>query len=219
MESEKVKEIKKALEDHSIEKLKYQDGIKIKEIDFIDILTLINELESENNELKKYRCDWLNSEKMHLQADLEDTEFELGCANNSLKKVIEENQQLKDRIENQRMTKKGFRYEILPSTENSPRRVKDYNEYCTLYNRLAELEDKIDNGTLVEFPFCVFDKKKNKEANCYKIALKEDWAKCLCYCDMEGFAITQDGMLILLDECGEYTYCPDNRFKVVAEAR
>ena len=52
MEVEKVKEIKKALEDHSIEKLKYQDGIKIKEIDFISILTLINELESENNELK-----------------------------------------------------------------------------------------------------------------------------------------------------------------------
>ena len=51
---------------------------------------------------------------------------------------------------NQRITKKGFRYEMLPSTENSPRRVKDYNEYCTLYNRLAELEDKIDDGTLIE---------------------------------------------------------------------
>lgn len=49
----------------------------------------------------------------------------------------------------QRITKKGFRYEILPSTENSPRCVKDYNEYCTLYNRLAELEDKIENGLLV----------------------------------------------------------------------
>lgn len=88
-----------------------------------------------------------------------------------------------------------------------------------LYNRLAELEDKIENGTLVEFPFCVFDKKKNKEADCYKIALKEDWAKGLCYCDMEGFAITQDGILILLDECSRFTYCPDNRFKVVSEAR
>ena len=87
-----------------------------------------------------------------------------------------------------------------------------------LYNRLAELEDKIENGKLVEFPFCVFDKKKNKEADCYKIALEEDWAKCLCYCDMEGFAITQDGTLILLDECSMYTYCPDNRFKVVSEA-
>ena len=55
MESEKVKEIKKALEDHSIRKLKYQDGIKIKELDFADILTLINELESENERLKEYR--------------------------------------------------------------------------------------------------------------------------------------------------------------------
>ena len=93
---------------------------------------------------------------------------------------------------------------------------KDRIEKCI--ERLSELEDKIENGTLVEFPFCVFDKKKNKEADCYKIALKEDWAKCLCYCDMEGFAITQDGMLILLDECGKYTYCPDNRFEVVAES-
>ena len=52
-------------------------------------------------------------------------------------------------MKNQRITKKGFRYEILPSTEYSPRRVKDYNEYCTLYNRLAELEDKIEKGLLV----------------------------------------------------------------------
>ena len=96
--------------------------------------------------------------------------------------------------------------------------TKEYG-YSYIYKRLYELEDKIENGTLVEFPFCVFDKKKNKEADCYKIALKEDWAKCLCYCDMEGFAIAQDGMLILLDECGKYTHCPDNRFKVVAEAQ
>lgn len=100
-------------------------------------------------------------------------------------------------------------------TETSGNILKDYEK---VVNRLAELEGKIKNRTLVEFPFCVFDKKKNKEADCYKIALKEDWAKCLCYCDMEGFAITQDGMLILLDECGRYTYCPDNRFKVVAES-
>lgn len=53
MNSEKVEEIKKALQDHSIEKLKYQDGIKIKELDFFDILTYINELESENERLNK----------------------------------------------------------------------------------------------------------------------------------------------------------------------
>ena len=54
--SEKAEEIKKALQDHSIEKLKYQDGIKIKELDFFDILTYINELESENKSLQDL-CD------------------------------------------------------------------------------------------------------------------------------------------------------------------
>lgn len=49
----------------------------------------------------------------------------------------------------QRLTKKGIKYEIFPSTDNSSRRVKDYNEYCILYNRLAELEDKIEKGLLV----------------------------------------------------------------------
>ena len=93
----------------------------------------------------------------------------------------------------------------------------DYSTFDCL-RRLAELEDKIENGTLVELPFVVVDKKTRKEADCYNIALKEDWAKGLCYCDMDGFAITQEGMLILLDECGKYTYCPDNRFKVVAES-
>ena len=61
MESEKVKEIKLALKDHSINKLKYQDGIKIKELDFVDILTLINELESENERLNKARVDNLKA--------------------------------------------------------------------------------------------------------------------------------------------------------------
>lgn len=125
MENEKVKEIKKALEENAnyehYNKLGYIDGYTCKTVAYADILTYINELESENDTLHTNLCEWRK-----------------------------ENQQLKDRIENQRMTKKGFRYEILPSTENSPRRVKDYNEYCVLYNRLAELEDKIEDGTLAE---------------------------------------------------------------------
>ena len=125
MKSEKVKEIKKALEENAnyehYDKLGYIDGYKCKTVAYADILTLINELESENDTLHTNLCEWRK-----------------------------ENQQLKDRIENQRMTKKGFRYEILPSTEDSPRRVQDYNEYCVLYNRLAELENKIEDGTLAE---------------------------------------------------------------------
>ena len=32
--------------------------------------------------------------------------------------------------------------------------------------------------------------------------------------DIEGFAVTEDGELILLDECGRYTYVPQERFEV-----
>lgn len=52
MESEKVKEIKKALEDNKTDHLPYIDGWKCKFVDYTDILTLINELESENERLK-----------------------------------------------------------------------------------------------------------------------------------------------------------------------
>ena len=57
MGSEKVKEIKKALEDNANyehhNKLGYIDGYKCKTVAYADILTLINELESENKRLNK----------------------------------------------------------------------------------------------------------------------------------------------------------------------
>jgi hypothetical protein len=63
--------------------------------------------------------------------------------------------------------------------------------------------------------FIVIDKLTNQEANMERIALSEDWAKRLIYCDMEGFAIQEDGSLILCDECGQFAYCPSNRFKII----
>lgn len=93
MESEKVKEIKKALE-YAIQVGldKFSLGASLS-----DCLTLINELESENkelnNELKIYKMEWLNGEKMHLQGELEYTEFELSCANemcSTLSKLYDE---------------------------------------------------------------------------------------------------------------------------------
>lgn len=60
--------------------------------------------------------------------------------------------------------------------------------------------------------FTVFDKKTHKEADPYEIALHEEWAKELCYCDMVGFAIGQDGTLFLVDECGRYEFCDPERF-------
>lgn len=62
--------------------------------------------------------------------------------------------------------------------------------------------------------FRVIDKKTGKEADPYEIALHEEWAQGLVYCDMEGFAILEDGSLILLDECGNFRYCDGDRFIV-----
>lgn len=45
-------------------------------------------------------------------------------------------------------------------------------------------------------------------------ALNEEWAKGLIYCDMEGFFIDPHGALILADECGNFRFCPPDRFKV-----
>ena len=64
--------------------------------------------------------------------------------------------------------------------------------------------------------FHVIDKKTGKEADTYEIALHEEWAKGLCYCDMEGWYIGEDGYLMLADECGRYAYPPEqDRFEIV----
>ena len=62
--------------------------------------------------------------------------------------------------------------------------------------------------------FTVIDSKTGEEADTYDIALHEDWAKQLCYCDMEGWAIEEDGTLLLVDECGRFEYADRERFKV-----
>jgi hypothetical protein len=65
--------------------------------------------------------------------------------------------------------------------------------------------------------FTVIDKKTGKYPDLVEIALKEEWAKDLMYCDMEGFALYEDGSLILMDECGQYAYCPEDRFEIHIE--
>lgn len=62
--------------------------------------------------------------------------------------------------------------------------------------------------------FTVIDKKTGKYPDTRKIALREKWAHGLVYCDIEGFALQEDGTLILLDECGNVAYCPPDRFEV-----
>ena len=68
-----------------------------------------------------------------------------------------------------------------------------------------------------EITFKVIDNNTGKEADIGEIALKEDWAKGLMYCDMQGFALLENGSLVLLDECGKYEYCPSDRFTIIPE--
>lgn len=68
-----------------------------------------------------------------------------------------------------------------------------------------------------QIKFSVIDNQTGEYPDLYKIALKEEWAKGLMYCDMEGFSINEDGQLILSDECGKFVYCPSDRFTVVFE--
>lgn len=66
-----------------------------------------------------------------------------------------------------------------------------------------------------DFLFTVIDPETGQEANCERIALNEEWAKDLVYCDVTGFAITEDGCLMMFDDCGSTAYPPLNRFKIV----
>lgn len=63
--------------------------------------------------------------------------------------------------------------------------------------------------------FDVIDKTTGKYPDLETIARKEEWAKDLIYCDMDGFCISEDGDLILIDDCGNFAYCPVDRFEVI----
>ena len=54
-----------------------------------------------------------------------------------------------------------------------------------------------------------------KEPDSRQIAYKEEWASGLVPDDMEGFYLGEDGLLILMDECGNSTCCPLDRFEVL----
>jgi hypothetical protein len=69
-----------------------------------------------------------------------------------------------------------------------------------------------------EIKFKVLDKATGQSPDITKLAREEEWASDLMSCDMEGFAIEEDGTIILLDECGNFAYCPEGRFKILIRA-
>lgn len=65
--------------------------------------------------------------------------------------------------------------------------------------------------------FTVIDNTTGEYPDCAKIVWEEDWAKGLVYCDIDGFAVAEDGRLILMDDCGNCACCPPDRFTVIWE--
>lgn len=63
--------------------------------------------------------------------------------------------------------------------------------------------------------FSVIDKHTWKEADPRAITLTEEWAEDLVF--VSGFALQDDGTLILTDIYGHYRYCPEKRFEIVWE--
>ena len=66
----------------------------------------------------------------------------------------------------------------------------------------------------IDLGFDIIDTKTGEYPDLEKIALTEEWAQGLVYCDMDGFAVREDGSLILLDECGNCVSCPPGRFEI-----
>lgn len=101
-------------------------------------------------------------------------------------------------------------YDRLLAENDNLRKERD-----ALVHKCASLEETLKHSAPV--PFSVIDKKTGKYPDLEKIALEEDWADGLMYCDMEGFALEEDGTLLLLDECGRQACCPPDRFEIVTE--
>ena len=67
------------------------------------------------------------------------------------------------------------------------------------------------------FEFSVIDNRTGKYPDCETIALTEEWAKHLIYCDIDCFAITEYGQLVLVDDCNNIAYPPADRFTVAID--
>ena len=68
--------------------------------------------------------------------------------------------------------------------------------------------------------FHVIDKRTGKEPIFdYNHIFKEKWFKesGLIYCDIDGWYISEDGQLALIDDCGKCVWVDQDRFKVVVD--
>ena len=62
--------------------------------------------------------------------------------------------------------------------------------------------------------FKVIDNTTGKEPD-FENIFGEEWTDDLVTCDIDQFAVTEDGHLILIDDCDNLVYCPDGRYTIV----
>ncbi len=172
MNSEKVKEIKKALKCCSEGKCEKcligrKDIRKCVDILLKDTLTYINELESENEKLRLER-DVLIGKKI-----VEKQKYD-----NALIVKIDIQKQLKKRIDELESENENLKIN-LHETENLSFQINQMNGNLVLENqalkdRIAELEKKIENGTLAELGYHIRKSYKNHDDQRYKIILIDE---------------------------------------------
>ena len=64
--------------------------------------------------------------------------------------------------------------------------------------------------------FKVIDNNTGKEPN-LNLICHEYWSERLLQCDVDQFAVTEDGHLLLIDDCENMVYCPKDRFTIIKE--
>ena len=75
-----------------------------------------------------------------------------------------------------------------------------------------------ESSAETNFQFKVIDTKTGKEPIYdFNHMFKQKWFKNsnLIYCDLDSWCLSEDGYLILTDDCGNVGYPPQDRYKVV----
>ena len=66
----------------------------------------------------------------------------------------------------------------------------------------------------MRYRLIITDKQTGEYPETEIIALREGWARHLSNCDITGFALDEEGHLLLIDGCDNIAYCPEDRFDV-----
>lgn len=152
MNSEKVKEIKKALGDNAnyehYNKLGFIDGYKCKTVAYADILTYINELESENERLVE------SCKNCHYIKDIEIANGHTKELKDRIAELEKKNEKLLDSVETVQNDRCVFKCELTKKQlKQFAERVKEkYGKSCSeYYPLLLKLTSEQLDETLKEF--------------------------------------------------------------------